>query len=119
MEELSATNMWYTNVRKLVYTVCTIPFVFAQKFDKFWFVANGIRTVRRRCSACSQSCPHIPGRPTYPFEERPAQKFPPVCAGLSITNQTYLVKVMQNLSKIVIFGTFRVRTRTSRAIYTV
>ncbi len=36
-----------------------VLFVFVQKIDKFWFVANGVRTIRWWRSAGSQSHPHI------------------------------------------------------------
>ncbi len=36
-----------------------IPFVFAQKTDKFWFTANGMRTIPRWHRASSQSHLHI------------------------------------------------------------
>ncbi len=36
-----------------------IPFVFAQKTDIFRFTANGMQTVHRWRSTCSQSYPHI------------------------------------------------------------
>ncbi len=36
-----------------------ILFVFAQKTDKFWFTANGMRTIHRWRSTGLQSGPHI------------------------------------------------------------
>ncbi len=44
-------------MKKPVYTVQTIPFVFAQK--EIWFVLNGTQTIRRWGSARLQSHPHI------------------------------------------------------------
>ncbi len=42
--------------RHLVHPVL---FVFVQQTDKFQFAANGMRTIRRWCSAGTQSHPHI------------------------------------------------------------
>ncbi len=36
-----------------------VLFVFTQKTDKFWFVVNGMRTIRGWHSSGSQLCPHI------------------------------------------------------------
>ncbi len=41
------------------HTVHPIPFVFAQKTNKFRFVANGMQTIHRQHSTCLQSYTHI------------------------------------------------------------
>ncbi len=49
-------NDFFANLRR---AKDTRRIQFSQKTDKYWFVANGMRTIRRRRSAGSQSHPHI------------------------------------------------------------
>ncbi len=42
IRKTQATNVWFVNMQKPVYTVHTVPFVFAQKTNKFQFAANGM-----------------------------------------------------------------------------
>ncbi len=90
MQKMWVTNMRFANIKKTIYIMRKVPFVFTQKTNKFWFVANGTWTIHTWCSACSQSHLHIHTFCTSTVRKQFGSQ---VCTSLNNVLSTRLVRI--------------------------
>ncbi len=85
------------------HTAHPIPFMFAQKIDKFWFAVNSMQSICKQHSAYSQSHPHIRTFGSH------------VCTSLYIASHQGCVPGLsrQSVSIIVVLCHFQQRHRVS------